>query len=412
MTVHSSSAETDVVVVGAGPYGLSVAAHLLDAGIETRIFGHPMQSWRQNMPRGMYLKSTFDASSLSAPASGSTLADHCAETGQEAPDEFHPVPIELFVDYGLRFQRQFVRTVEEREVSRVGRARGGFRVSVNGDDISARSVVVASGHIAFARLPSELAALKANGNGAAQRVSHSSEHSDFSRFRGRSVAVVGAGQSALESAALLKEAGAEVHLIVRKERILWGGPPSEGPERWSRRILKPTSPMGPGWSLFVLSRIPEVVAHLPPSVRLYLVRTVLGPSGAWWLRKRVGEPIRIRLGTRIESARADDGGITLKLRDQSGSRTDLRVDHVLAATGYRVDVDRMSFIDPELRSAVGRIDGAPAPRLSRFFESSVPGLYFAGLASAPTFGPLMRFVCGTDFAARSIRQRMTWRGRA
>jgi hypothetical protein len=388
---------SDVVVIGAGPYGLSVAAHLLEAGKDVRVFGEPMAGWRDHMPKGMYLKSTVDASGLSAPGGRSALTDYWAETGGPALDEWHPVPIDMFVGYGQWFQQRYVKDVERLHVRRVAALPGGFRVSLaSGEDLSARTVVVASGHFGYAHSPDALRAI------AREFVSHASDHADLSGFSGRTVAVIGAGQSALESAVLLREAGAEVHLLVRGTSILWGNPPGAyaGP---LGRIGKPNSPLGPGWSLFALSRAPELVRYLPAEARLFLMRNILGPSGAWWLRDRF-KRLTIALETTVEAARLSNGKIALQLITIAGARSTLAVDHVVAATGYKVDLGALRFLDPGLRLRLARVRGTEAPRLSPSFESSIPGLYFTGLSAAPTFGPLMRFVCGADFAARTIRR--------
>jgi hypothetical protein len=134
------------------------------------------------------------------------------------------------------------------------------------------------------------------------------------------------------------------------------------------------------------------------------MRAVLGPSGAWWLRGRLDQKIDVALETAVEEAALSNDKVVLQLRAKSGARSTLAVDHVIAATGYRVDLEALRFLDPALRAGIARIRGTAAPRLSRSFESSVPGLYFTGLTAAPTFGTLMRFVCGTRFTARTIRR--------
>lgn len=393
----------DVAVVGAGPYGLSIAAHLLDAKIDALACGEPMAGWRHHMPKGMYLKSTFDASSLSAPRPGSSLADYCADLGIPIPDERHPVSLEMFVNYGLWFQRRQVAELARVAIQDVAAVPGGFRLSLSdGERIFAKRVIIACGHVGYAHMPNRLRGV-ANED-AAERITHASRHADLSGFAGRSVAVIGAGQSALESAVLLREAGAEVHLLARRPYLVWGTPPAAAGRSLLRPMLKPDSPLGPGWSLFTLSRVPELVPYLPKSVRLFLMRTVLGPSGAWWLRSRLDQTINVALETVVEDVAMAHGKVVLGLRARSGAKSTLAVDHVIAATGYRVDLDALRFLDPVLRTKLARIEGTAAPRLSRSFESSVPGLYFTGLTAAPTFGSLMRFVCGTDFTARTIRR--------
>jgi cation diffusion facilitator CzcD-associated flavoprotein CzcO len=384
----------DAVVIGAGPYGLATVAHLIAGGVTVRTFGEPMDSWRERMPIGMYLKSTPAASSISAPRAGSTLADFCAATGEDPLVGHRPVPIDSFIRYGLWFMDRNVAEVERRRVVRVAREESGFSVVLDdGEELGASKVVVASGLSGVAHVPTELAGVAS--------VSHSSEHHDLSRFAGQRVAVIGAGQSALENAAILHEHGADVEVFVRGPRVMFAGPPADVTRQGRGTALKPESPLGPGWSLFAFSQLPGGFRHLPASVRLHLVTTVLGPFGAWWLRDRVEGNVHVHLGHRLEGADFDRHQVTLTFAGPSGERRVAAFDHVMAATGYRVDVDRLDFLDAGLRRDIARIAGT-VPALGPSFNTSVPGLYFTGLAAAPTFGPLMRFVAGTRFAARRV----------
>jgi cation diffusion facilitator CzcD-associated flavoprotein CzcO len=384
------------VVVGAGPYGLAVAAHLLDRGVSVRVFGDPMDAWRHNMPKGMYLKSDPSASSLSAPRAGYRLEDYCRTIGVTPLREDEAVSIDLFVRYGRWFQEQLVPIEQERVVN-VRALGNGFEVTLGtGEVFTTRSVVMAAGHVQFTYVPPELAALAGGERLPTAAVSHSSQHDDLSKFAGSDVAVIGRGQSALESAALLQESGAGVHLIVRAPRVLWAGPPNL--ERtWRDQLLKPMSGLGPGWSHYGSERGAGLIRHLPERTRLAIFKAVLGPAGSWWLHDRVEDVVEIRTSQSIATASIEGDKVVLELSAPHGARQRLVVDHVLAATGYRVDVDSIDFLDPSLRSRVDRVVGFPA--LGASFESSVPGLFFAGLSSAATFGPLMRFVCGTAFAA-------------
>lgn len=396
-----NSQSTNVAIIGAGPYGLATAAHLLKAGVSTRIFGKPMGAWTGNMPKGMFLKSAFEATSISAPEAGSSLVDYCIETGIEAFDDWHPIPIDVFASYGLHFQKRHVRGVEDISVQQISKVPEGFRVSLaNGEAFTARSVVAATGHLHFTHWPAEL---RGAGGWAVKAgvASHTSQHDDFTRFAGRTVAVVGAGQSALESAVLLHEAGAKAHLLVRDPQILWGGPPIKGDSLF-RRLFKPKTAFGPGWSHVVITEMPQLISQIPAAWRLALVRKAYGPSGGWWLRQRFEGKIDVALATRVEQTVEASGRVMLRLRTAAGEESSLVVDHVLAATGYQVDVDAADYLDPEIRTGLKRVPGSGSPKLSRNFESSIPGLYFVGLSSAATFGPLQRFVHGTDFAARTV----------
>ncbi|MFB7425705.1 FAD-dependent oxidoreductase [Streptomyces hydrogenans] len=391
-----------VVVVGAGPYGLATAAWLRAAGVTARVFGEPMESWRAHMPDGMFLKSVPTASSISTPDGGHRFADFRTARGRRPVGDTYPIPVDEFIAYGDWFQEHRVPEVERTAVRDVRAADGGFGVTLNsGEEITAGSVVIASGLVPYAYRPPGLAPLFPAG-----LASHPCDHADLSPFAGRRVAVVGAGQSALESAALLHEAGAHPTVIARTRSLLFGVPPkTDRPSSRSRatRLLKPASSLGPGWSHAAVSRGAGAYRRLPLPVRNHFLRTVLGPSGAWWLRDRVDGRFPVMCGHRVASARQEngDGTIRLEVADTAGGTDLVDTDHILTATGYRVDVGRLSLLEPTLRQSVRTLPGG-APVLSAGFESSVPGLYFTSLAAAPTFGPVLRFVCGTDFAARRV----------
>ncbi|MDX3075785.1 NAD(P)-binding domain-containing protein [Streptomyces sp. MI02-7b] len=390
----------NVVVIGAGPYGLSTAAHLRRRGLNVRIFGSPMASWSQSMPAGMLLKSPPSASTLSSPVPGQTLHDYSREAGEPVLGEHDQVPIEMFVRYGLWFVGQQDFDVEDVRVLTVDRHSDGFRIkTAAGEELRAGAVVVASGLTGFAHLPEELARAVPDGPAALGPVSHTSHHTDLGRFAGRRVVVVGSGQSAQENAALLHEAGAQVTLLARTPRIGFGASPTSG---WH---WQPDTPLGRAWSLYAVIRYANAVPFLPPATRLLLVREVLGPLGAWWLRPRVEGVVPVLAGHRITEAEVAEDGVVLTTRDHQEGTRKIEADHVMAGTGYRVDLAALDFLAPELRSSLDRTGGFP--RLSRTFGSSVPGLYFTGLPAAATFGPVMRFVCGTEFASPRVAAAVT-----
>ncbi|MFJ9864220.1 FAD-dependent oxidoreductase [Streptomyces sp. NPDC101165] len=393
-----------VVVVGAGPYGLSVAAHLRAVGVPVRVFGDVMGSWRHAMATGMFLKSTPAATDLSAPEPGGRLADFRRLHGEPELTELTPIPCEVFVRYGQWFQKRYVGEVDPARVVAVDRAApgSGFTVRLDdGQELAAAAVVVATGLNGLAHVPDELRRLAPEGPGIGALVSHTSHHTDLSRYAGQRVAVVGGGQSALESAALLHEAGAEVQVLVREQRVLWGMTPDLA-RPWTQRLAKPASPLGTGWVLAAVCKAPGGVRQLPSSARLLLFRRALGPSGGWWLRDRVEGVVPVRTSCRVTRAEAAGCTAHLELSEPHGRGATLTVDHVLAATGYRLDLDVISFLSPAVRGAVACVPGSKAPHLTGTFESSVPGLYFTGSLAAPMFGPMMRFVAGTEFAATRI----------
>jgi thioredoxin reductase len=364
-----------------------------------RVFGKPLGAWRDNMPEGMLLKSAPSASSISAPSGASTLARYLEAHDQPPLYDFEVVSRELFVRYGLWFAQRHVPDVEDVHVTRLSRAGTAFDVELStGEEFRARRVIIASGFIPFPYIAPGLRSLPPD------LVSHSSQHVDVTQLASRRVAIVGAGQSALELSVLVHEAGGEPILVARAPQLIWGTPP----DRDVRRVdpfRKPNSPLGPGYSLFAVSTGAGFIRYLPASTRLALVKSILGPSGGWWLRERFEGRVNARLGCAIHHAIPDDNSVTLELTSMHGGSEKLEVDHVVAATGYRVDLEKLAFLDRDLLRSIRRVSGSPALRPT--FESSVPGLYFVGQAAAATFGPLMRFVAGTNFAAARVTAAVT-----
>lgn len=380
----------DVAVIGAGPYGLSLGAHLGARGMRYRIFGHAMETWRTSMPQGMYLKSEGSGSNLSDPSGKHTLKYFCTLTGDDYRDWGLPIPIGLFIRYGEWFQKQLVPALEQKNVLNCSRVPEGFELQVEGGEaVTARSVVVSTGYRHSARVPEELAGLPQ------ELVSHSSAHQSFESFKGKEVIVVGAGQSALESAALLREAGASPSLLVRRDSVEWGGPP-EVDRTLYRRVRYPRTALGDGLRSLFFTHPSLPFYYLPRDVRRKQVDTFLGPFGAWWLRERVVDRMPIQLASTLHRASVQAGRVVLQV-ERGAQREELRADHVIAATGYHVGTASFPFLSSDMRQDVRWDDGSPI--LSKYFESSVPGLHFVGLASAYRFGPVMRFVAGAQITA-------------
>ncbi|AEW95857.1 MULTISPECIES: NAD(P)-binding domain-containing protein [Streptomycetaceae] len=389
-----------VVVIGAGPYGLSAAAHLKGRRMPVRIFGTPLSRWCTAMPRGMTLASAPAASTISAPVWGHRLSDFLAASGEPPLDgPRDTVPLETYERYGRWFARRLVPEVERARVVAVDRRDGEFRLRLDtGEELTAPAVVVAAGLAGAAYVPGALRVLAAGGPSATAPVSHSSHHRDPAALAGREVAVVGAGQSALEYAVLLSEAGATVRLLPRRAARVRFEPPPDA-------AGVPGSPLGPAWSRYAVSRLPGPagVRRLPERARLLLERTVPGPCGAWWLRDRFRGRVPVTEG-RVTGAALDPGSgrVVLATVAPDGRPGRVAADHVIAATGYRIDVDAWSFLSPGLRAAIARTGGSP--RLDAGFGSSVPGLFFTGPPAAATFGPLLRHLAGTGYASPRLAE--------
>lgn len=393
---------TDAAIIGAGPYGLSISAHLSARGIEHEIFGRPMSSWRDYMPADMVLRSEPLASNLWDPQRRYTLQRFCAERSIPYVESGRPLPISQFLDYAEWFLRHAVPRVHDRQVTKLAQVDDDFQIEFSDGEIwRAKNVVVATGHRAFRHMPAVLSALPK------ELASHSSDHSDLSHFNGKDVVVVGAGQSSLETAALLNEHGAKVRIIARRNRISWNAE-NLGERTLFQKITSPESGLGFGWRSVAAAELPQVFARLPRALRFYIVRRTWGPSGAWWLKDRVVGKIPIFTGCELTGANASEGKVTLALQ-RDGTPTDVSADHVVAATGFKGDLARLSYLDPALKERIVAFNGVP--KLDRFSESSVPGLFFVGMLAAPTFGPVMRFMFGAKHAAPMLARRLAKQSR-
>ncbi len=392
---EASGNPIDVAIIGAGPYGLSLAAHLRARGTPFRIFGIPMHSWRYRMPTGMHLKSDGFASDLYDPDSALTLAQYCKERALAYQDVGFPVPLELFTSYGMQFQQRFVPQVEETEIISLTPASAGFTLTTaTGESLTARKVVVAVGVSHFAYIPPLLAS-----SIPPDSLSHSSAHHDVAAMRGRKVAIIGAGSSAIDLAALMHEAGVDVHVVARRQKVQFHAPPVE-PRPLLERIRNPRSGLGLGWRSRFCTDAPLMFHALPQQLRLRAVRSHLGPAPGWFMRDRIDGRVPVHLGATLKEPQTKGNQISLRFTQQDGKNGELLVDHLIAATGYRVSLQRLTFLDSALRDAVRSVEDTPI--LNRNFETSVKGVYFIGLASANSFGPLTRFAYGAGFTATHL----------
>jgi thioredoxin reductase len=388
---------TEVAIIGAGPYGLSVAAKLRAAGVPFRIFGPPMHFWRTGMPTGMHLKSDGFASDLYDADRQFTLKHYCGERGISYDDRRIPVLLETFIEYGQAFQAKLVPTLDEQLVEAVKAVPGGFELRLqSGETLRARRVVLASGISHFGHVPPPLNAL------GPQLCTHSSAHRDLSGFSGKDVVVVGGGSSAVDIAALLHVAGARATIVARHPVIFSDGPSPDGRRPLWQRLRRPHLGLGSSLRSSIYTLFPDLFHFLPRKTRLRIVRRHLGPFAGYFVRPMIEGKVPIKAGYSLKSARVVDGRVDLQCVNATGAELQLQADHVIAATGYRVQVSRLGFLDEGIRSAVTLEDESESPLLSSNFESSVPGLYFIGVAAANSFGPLLRFALGAGFSSTQL----------
>lgn len=378
--------ETEIAVIGAGPHGLGATERLRAAGREVCVIGEPMSFWN-TMPEGLWMRSRRNGSSIGDVTGPLSMEGYTTAT--QAVVERH-LSLATFVEYGLWYQQQVAPDVIRRQVVQLERRGAGFQLTFNdGTHLQATRVLVATGIAEFTRRPALLRQLPTD------LASHVADHRDYERFRGKSVAIIGAGQSALESAALMHEGGAEVEVLARQPQVhyLHGDGLIDGLGRLSPLFYAPTD-VGPiGISRLVAT--PDVFRRLPRPLFDVIAARAIRPAGASWLKPRLPK-VPVTAGASVTDALADHDKLDLQL--SNGTRR--RVDHLLFATGYDVDIRRYPFLDRALADQIRCADGYPV--LRRGLESSVPRLHFLGAPAARSFGPVMRFVAGSWFGSRAI----------
>ena len=381
----------DVAIVGAGPYGLSAATYLQQLkGLDVRLFGEPMSFWERHMPAGMQLRSPWAGSHIADPDSELTLDVYRRVHGNHGLK--YPVPLKDFVEYGNWIYHR-VQCADTRKISQLDSSPRGYQLTFeNGDTMEARRVVVAAGIQPFAHRPQLFEGLPGS------LVTHTSEQRDFEKFRNKEVVVIGNGQSAFEAAVFLHEAGARVELFGRSRAIEWI--PRIG---WTRQeairwMFYGRGEIGSAGVSLLIQR-PNLFRRLPRDLQDRWSPWAVRPAVAVWLKSRtVGLPIR--LGRSPVQAREE--GERLRVRFDDGSER--VVDHAVLGTGYRIDVRRYPFFSAGLLDGLDIVNGHP--RLGEGFETSLPGLHMVGAPAAWSFGPLMKFVVGTEFASRALRSKI------
>jgi hypothetical protein len=383
-----------VAVVGSGPYALSLAAHLRHGGISHRVFGPAMHLWR-SMPKGLNLKSLSIASSIYMPQRELSFPEWCRQNGLE---DYEPCTMESFAAYGLELQQSFVPHLEPEQVVMV-RSAGEHRFELtlsNGEILYARNVVSATGVSGLAYTPEVL-------EGLGERVTHTTALHSYGRFEGKNVAIIGAGASAIEAGALVHEAGGRAHVLVRDTHIIFNTRmPRNRP--FIERLVAPDTVLGAGLKNWLIYQLPWAFYFIPKKRRVRMAKGYLPPASPWWIRDRFEGNVDVKLRTTVVSAKTVGQYATLGLQTEGASEYSMSFDHIIAGTGYALDVDRLSYLDADLRLRVLRVDRSPA--LSLRFESSVPGLYFLGPLAALNFGPIFRFVSGARFAAPAVAARL------
>lgn len=383
----------DVAIIGAGPYGLSLAAHLSAANLDIRVFGEPMRFWRDHMPEGMVLKSEGFASTFWDPQSALTLEKYCAQHGLPYQHSGLPVPLKTFCEYGLAFQKRFVPMLDERRVANLSRDGKGFALQLqDGATMFAKRVVLTTGIGNYSYVPAELETIRG------PLLSHSVEVRPLDRFVGKKVLIVGGGASGVELAALMSARGTDVTVAMRRAQIPFCGAPA--PRSLLDKIQAPESGLGTGWRSTACAMAPMVFYAMPQSFRHLVVRKHLGPAPGWTSRAEVERNVGILARSAPVHAAIRDNRAVVTFVTEGGAKRLVEADHVISATGFRPDIRRLPFLGQDIRDSL-KLE-VSTPVLSPHFETSIPGLFTIGVLAANSFGPLLRFVFGAGFASSRL----------
>ena len=387
-----------VAIVGAGPYGLSLAAHLNPLGVDYRIFGPCMEAWEKHMPPGMFLKSEGFASDIYAPGKGYRVVDFCQE--EQIPYEHIGLPVKraTFVEYGNEFQRRHVPSLEQAKIARIGKIQGGFELETfAGERVEAKRVVLAVGISHFPYLPKVL-----QGPSRAA-VSHTFHHGAFNEFRGKQVLVIGAGASAVNASVALNEAGAETSLMARASKVNFHArSPNHRP--WIDRITQPRSTIGIGWRSKAAVDLPLVFHALPEKLRHRVVQRHLGPAPGWFSQAGFEGHVTPHMSCQVQGVWEVGSRVRVRYTDADGATREMDTDHVVAGTGFQPLLKSLCFLDAKMAANVRTAN--ETPDLDSNFGSSVEGLYMTGLASSNNFGPMCRFACGAEFTSKRLSRHL------
>jgi FAD-dependent urate hydroxylase len=381
----------DVAIVGAGPFGLSVAAHLHRRSART--FGQEMETWRTCMPEEMLMRSAWEETSLSAPGDAGTLDLWVQEAGESRTE---PIPLPMFLRYSTWFAERFVLDRDPSRIASVESSGSRYRLTTEaGSEVEVERIVIAVGVMPFAYVPPRLAELLGDSVSLATGIEDAGKHS------GKRVLVVGGGQAGLETAGLAAQAGADVELATRSG-VRWFADhePHYPRGRIQARLYRLAYPVvgyGPP-PLNRLVMMPDVFAALPERTRRSLTARVLRSGGSPWLRGFVERSVRVSEHTTVAHVEQQSDGLLVRFSDG----TEREVDQILIACGYRFELDRLPFLAPEVRARIETQSGWPV--IDRYFRSTDPNLFFVGYAAEHRFGPLSRFVLGAKFTATRLRQ--------
>lgn len=365
----------DLIIIGAGPYGLAAAAEARKEKLDYLLIGRPMNFWLKSMPGFMLLRSPFIASSIYSPDSSLSLKNYYRETGREIQRR-KPVPLAIYLKYIDWYVKKAGLHIREEEVVHISReGSAAFTVTTGtGEILRAKTVIMAVGNPSFATIPEQLRGVER------KYFSHTVDLPEFSSLAKKKVLVVGGGQSAIEACWGLIQAGAEVELTHRQKKLVWHNIP-----------LRINIPL-----LHFFVAFPTVLELVPWPVRKLVGDMVSEPTVDKWLRPKVESKITEYAGTVISTVEEVPGGVKVLFAD--GRET--VVEHLVLGTGYGVDVKKLSLLDPGIVNTLEIRDGYPV--ISGNLESSIAGLFFTGVLAKGRFGPTFNFIFASPAGAKRV----------
>ena len=377
--------ETDLLIIGAGPFGLALAAQAKHDHIDHLIVGEPMEFWRQNMPRGMFLRSACDWHL--DPLNIDTIEAYLQTQNKTAKD-VEPLSLEFYLEYADWFRKQKLINSLPVRIERLDLSTNFVAVTFEGNTIDARRVVLAPGFKHFTHVPDELKAKLPS-----DRIRHTCQFVDLTEARGKRYLIIGGRQSAFEWAALLLEAGVSaVHLSHRHASPVF----AVADWSWVSPMVEHIAD-DPNWFRRLSQAEKEQINH-----RLWAEgRLKVEP----WLEARLADNrLKVWPQTELMSC-VDNGELTVTL--SNGER--FAVDDVILATGYKVDISRVPLLaSGNLLARIETQNGFPV--LDDHFETSVPGLFITSMPATQDFGPFFGFTISVRTSAKLICERLRTSG--
>jgi thioredoxin reductase len=374
------SKHVNLLIVGAGPFGLSMAAYAKYNNLDHLVIGKPLSFWKENMPKGMFLRSGRD---WHLCPQGIYTIDKYLETKELKPEDVEPLSLDFYLSYTEWFQEQIKVQIQESLAQRLDHLNNQFVATLDdGQTITASNALLAIGFRYFKNVPTELAEII-----PPKRFSHTCDFVNFDSLMGKRCLIIGGRQSAYEWAALINETGAAMIHISHRHEI-----PQFTQSDWAW-----VSPM-----MGTMTENPDWFRNLPKQKRKEIEqrfwaegRLKLEP----WLWPRIDkENIKIWPSSRVVACKELPTG-ELEVKLDVGER--LTVDHIILATGYKVNMENVPFLAAGNTLSKLKIqEGSPV--LDENFQSNIPGLFITSMAATKDFGNFFAFTVSAVASAKII----------